>query len=197
MAEQKKSSAMLPLIIVGAAVFGFGIYQSAATKNPEVNSGFVAPPEIERPENPRTMQAPDAPSIAKDAAQVAAEADDTTTPAPKAETESVKLQISDAPWLQSLMTGAFGNFRDGVLKTLKAEQTKGDVNCAPVLTNLDVSALAAIEKVSCTAKDGGQISGEFDEKGDGELKVENTDGARVTISKNDGDFNVETRNSQP
>jgi hypothetical protein len=201
LAEQKKSSAMLPLILVGAALFGLGTYQSMKPKDPEVNTGFVAPPETppspERPPaNPITMQAPDSPPMGKDAAQVAAEADQTTIPAPKSETKGIKIQISDAPWLQGIMAGAFGNFRDGVLKSLKAEQAKGDLNCAPVLTSLDAAALTALEKVACTAKDGGQISGEFDATGDGELKIEDTDGAIVKVSKNDGDFNVETRDSQ-
>lgn len=204
MAEQKKTSAMIPLIIVGAALFGFGTYQSMRPQEPEVNPTFVATPNTPpppttpsaaTPANPLTMQAPDAPPMGKNAAQVAAESDETTVPTPKSEAKGVKIQISDAPWLQGIMTGAFGNFREGVLKSLKAEQAKGDVNCAPVLTDLHTADLAALEKISCTAKDGGQISGEFDETGDGELKIEDTDGAMVKVSKNDGDFNVETRNS--
>jgi hypothetical protein len=194
MAERKRGGAMLPLIIVGATLFAFGAYQSTRPKEPEINKGYEAP-AVTAPANPRTMQAPDAPPVVKDAAQMAAEADQTTLPAPKSETKSTKIQISDAPWLQGIMTGAFGNFRDGVLKSLKAEQAKGDVNCAPVLTNLDAAALGALEKVSCTAKDGGQISGEFDETGDGEIQIKDADGAKVTVSKNGGDFNVETRDS--
>jgi hypothetical protein len=202
MAEQKKSSAMLPLIIVGAALFGFGTYQSMKPKEPEVNTGFVTPPEAPTapdsptPDNPRTMQAPDAPPTTKDAAQRAAEAEETTKIEAKVNGASVKLSISDAPWLQGIMSGAFGNFRDGVLASLKTEQAKGDVNCAPVLTSLDSVALARLEKVTCTAKDGGQITGEFDEAGDGELTIEDANSGRVRVSKNDGDFNVETRNSQ-
>jgi hypothetical protein len=206
MAEQKKSSAMLPLIIVGAALFGFGTYQSMKPKEPEVNTGFVASPETPEPStsepstsapaNPRTMQAPDAPPVTKDAAQIAAESGDTTKVEAKVNGATVKLSVSDAPWLQGIMTGALGNFREGVLKNLKAEQAKGDVNCAPILTNLNTAALGALEKVSCTAKDGAQITGEFDETGDGELTIEDSNGGRVKVSKNDGDFNVETRNSQ-
>jgi hypothetical protein len=199
MAEQKKSSAMLPLIIFGAALFGFGVLQSTRPKEVDVNKGFEAPPAVSAPSqtppaNPRTMQAPDAPPMTKDAAALAAEAKDTTVTANIGGAD-VKVSISDAPWFQGIVTGAFGNFREGVLKSLKAEQAKGDVNCAPVLTNLDVTALAALEKVSCTAKDGGQISGEFDESGDGDLEIRDSDGATVRVSKNDGDFNVETRDS--
>jgi hypothetical protein len=141
------------------------------------------------------MQAPDAPLATKNEAQRAAEADGTTKIEAKMDGTNVKLSISEAPWMQGIITGAFGNFREGVLKSLKAEQAKGGINCAPVLTKLDVAALAALEKVSCTSKDGGQISGDFDETGDGDLTIEDTDGTRVRVSKNDGDFNVETRNS--
>ncbi len=196
MAEQKKSSAMLPLIIVGAALFGLGTYQSLKPKAPEVNTGYVAPLE-----NPRTMQAPDAPAMDKDAAQRAAESDETTattptipTPATVAE-DSVKIQITNAPWLQGIMTGALGNFREGVLTALKAEQTKGVLNCAPVLTDVATTAFTTIDKVTCTAKDGAQITGEFDEIGEGDLNVEYPNGGQIKVSKNDGDFNVETRNS--
>jgi hypothetical protein len=190
MAGPNKTSAMVPLMIVGACLFGLGTYQAMKPKQVEVNKGYEAPA------NPRTMQAPDAPALTKDAAQLAAEADETTLQRTEAQTKDVKIRISDAPWLQGIISGAFGNFREGVLKSLKTEQAKGDVNCAPVLTNMDAAALGALEKVSCTAKDGGQITGEFDKTGDGELQIENTDGAMVKVSKTDGDFNVETRNSK-
>jgi hypothetical protein len=198
MAENKKSSAMLPLIIVGAALFGFGTYQSMRPKEVEVNKGFERPAVVSTPgeappANPRTMQAPDAPPMTKDAAARAAEAKDTTISA-NVNGADVKLSISQAPWLQGIITGALGNFREGVLKTLKAEQAKGEINCAPVLTTMNAAALAAVEKITCTAKDGSQISGDFDEKGDGDLTVEETGGAQVKVSKNDGDFNVETGN---
>jgi hypothetical protein len=205
MSEPKRSGgAMLPLIIVGATLFGFGTYQSMRPKDVEVNKGFeaqssVAAPSTPSPPNPRTMQAPDAPPMPKDAAARAAETTETTeTTKVEAKTDgaNVKLSISDAPWLQGIMSGAFGNFREGVLKSLKAEQAKGDVNCAPVLTNLDMAGLASLEKVTCTAKDGGQIKGEFDETGDGDLTIEDGKGGRVQVSKNDGDFNVETRDAQ-
>jgi hypothetical protein len=199
MSDQKKSSAMLPLIIVGAALFGIGAYQSTKPKDPEVNTGFVAPPHVPEtspstPANPLTLQAPDAPPITKDAAQRAAESDAITDSKEKVKGAEVNLSLADAPWLKGLITGAFGNFRESALKSLKAEQAKGDVNCAPVLTGLDVEALAALEKVSCTAKDGSQITGEFDETGDGDLNVEDTKGNRVRVKKQDGDFNVEIRN---
>ena len=185
MPEPKKSSAMVPLIIIGACLFGFGTYQSMKPKATEVNSGFVAGPQ-----NPRTLQAPDAPPMTKDAAQMAAEADQITTPMSKAEAPRVKLAITEAPWMQGIMTGAFGNFREGVLKVLKAEQAKGGINCAPVLTDI-----SSIEKISCTTKDGAQITGEFDASGDGEFTVEDPSGGRVQVSKNNGDFNVETRDA--
>jgi hypothetical protein len=212
MPDQKKSSTMLPVIVIGAALFGFGAYQSMKPKEFEVNKGFEAPPAVSAPNspsvpdtpsadtsgmtNPRTMQAPDAPPMTKDAAQLAAEADDTTKIEAKVNGKSVKLSISDAPWLQGIMSGALGNFREGVLASLKTEQTKGDINCTPVLTSMTKSAFSGVEKVTCTAKDGGQISAEFDETGDGDLTIEDTNGGSVKVSKNDGDFNVETRNSQ-
>jgi hypothetical protein len=197
MAEPKKSSAMLPLIIVGATLFGFGTYQSLKPKDAEVNQGFVAPPEsVSIPDNPRTMQAPDAPAPEKDAAARAAEATETTKATDlEANVNGVKLKlsVSEAPWLQGIMTGALGNFREGVLKNLKEQQAKGGINCAPLLTNMEQAALSKLEAITCTTKDGGQIKGEFDEAGDGELRIDDTDGARVTVSKNNGDFNVETR----
>jgi hypothetical protein len=198
-ADTKKSSAMIPLIIVGACLFGFGIFQNARPKAPEINTGFVAPPETPAPPpaNPRTMQAPDAPPLEKDAAQRAAEADTTTNVSATAASGSeLKLSITNAPWLQGIMSGALGNFREGVLGSLKAEQVKGDINCTPVLTKMDKAAFGNVEKVTCTAKDGEQVSAEFDDKGDGEMKVEDANGGVVKVSKNDGDFNIETRNSE-
>jgi hypothetical protein len=190
MMERKKSGAMLPLIVIGAALFGAGIYQNSRPKVPEVNTGFIAPPP---PENPRTMQAPDAPPMEKDAAQRAAEADQTTTPPPKSDDKSsVRISLSDVPWIQGLITSKIGNFREGALKSLKTEQDTGGINCSPVLTD----AVSTIEQVSCTAKDGAQIKGEFDEVGDGELRIEATDGATVSILKNETDFRVEVENRE-
>lgn len=204
MAEPKKSSAMIPLIIVGACLFGLGVYQSMKPKDPEVNTGYVAspqtslPPKISLPQegNPRTLQAPDAPPMTKDAAQRAAETNTTTDVSAKINGTTVALSISDAPWLQGIMSGALGNFRDGVLGSLKVEQAKGGINCTPVLTKMAESAFTGVEKIACTAKDGGQISGDFKRNGDGDMKVEDPNGGMIKVSKNDGDFNVETRNSQ-
>jgi hypothetical protein len=206
MALPKKSSLMAPLILVGAMLFGFGVYQSKMPKKPEpieVNSGFVATPtpasptspDTPTPQNPRTMQAPDAPPMTKDAAQVAAAVGETTKIEANINGATVKLSLQDAPWLQGIIRGAFGNFREGVLKSLKAEQAKGSLNCAPVLTDIAETAFSNVEKISCTAKDGGQINGEFDEDGEGDLTIEDTNGGRVKVSKSGGDFNVETRNS--
>jgi hypothetical protein len=198
MAEKQKSSAMIPVIIAGACLFGFGIFQSTRPKEPEVNTGFVAPPQTPTPPtgNPRTMQAPDAPAMEKDAAQRAAESDTTTKIDVKFNNGAEKLSTTNAPWLQGIMSGTTGNFRDGVLTSLKGEQAKGNLNCAPVLTDMAQSAFGGVEKIACTAKDGGQIDGDFGNSGDGDLKVEYPDGGMVKVSKNDGDFNVETRVSQ-
>jgi hypothetical protein len=198
--EPKKSSAMLPLIIVGATIFAFGTYQSMKPKEPEVNPTFVAASETPTspktaPANPVTMQAPDAPLVGKDAAQDAAEATEITISKAKAETNKVEISVTNAPWLKALMTGVFGNFREGVLGSLKAEQDKGGINCTPVLNTMTDADIAKLEKVSCTGKDGGQITGEFDEDGEGDLRVEYPNGGMVKISKNGGNFNVETRNS--
>jgi hypothetical protein len=192
MADPKRSgSAMFPLIIIGAILFGFGVYQSGRPKDPEVNQGYVAPAQ-----NPRTIQAPDNPPIPKDAAQRAAEEVKATQPTVDRSEIEVTTQTPNDPWVQGIMTGAFGNFRAGVLKTLKAEQTKGDINCSPVLTNLDDTALGNVEKIACTAKNGGQIKGEFDEIGEGEFRIDYLNGGMIEVTKSDGDFKVETRNSQ-
>lgn len=182
---------MLPLVIVGACLFGFGTYQAMKPKDPEVNTGFIAPAD-----NPRTMQAPAAPPVTKDAAQKAAEASDTTVPTTPSERQKEQPSIANVPWLKTIMAGAFGNFREGVLTSLKAEQTKGAMNCAPALTDMPIAGFIRVATISCTTKDGGQISGDFDEAGEGDLKVEYGDGAQVRVSKNEGDFNVETRNAR-
>ncbi len=198
MAEQKRGGgAMLPLIIIGATLFGLGTYQSMRpqargnSEPSEINQGFTAPPQ-----NPRTIQAPDNPPIGKDAAQRAAEDSNATERSQAAEVSESKISISNAPWLQNIVTGAFGNFREGVLNNLKLEQAKGGINCSPVLTNLDQAAFANIEKVACTTKDGSQVEAEFDPIGEGEFSVEYPNGGRMQVSKNDGNFNVETRNSR-
>lgn len=142
------------------------------------------------------MQAPDAPAMEKDAAQRAAESDTITMSDVKADKIELKVSPTPAPWLQAIMSNTTGNFRDGVLASLKGEQAKGSLNCAPVLTDTAQSAFAGIEKIACTAKDGGQIDGEFADSGDGDLKAEYPDGTVVKVTKNDGDFNVETRISK-
>jgi hypothetical protein len=198
MTEPKKKNGMLPLILVGLGLFGVGVFQSMQPKVPEVNTGFVAPTETPKAslDNPRTMQAPEAPALTKDAAQRAAETDTTTKIDVEVNGAKVKLSTTDAPWLKGIMSGALGNFRDGVLGSLKAEQAKGDVNCAPVLTDMVPASFATIEKIECTAKDGAQIVGDFDDVGDGELQVDYSNGGKVMVSKNDGAFKVETRNSE-
>ncbi len=192
MAGSNKPSAMVPLIIVGACLFGFGAYQSLKPKPPEVNTGFVAPPE-----NPRTMQAPVAPVPSPTAADQAAEEAATTEVSVKASPNASSVSLTDTPWLRAIIAGAGGNFRDLVLGGLKEQQVKGNLNCAPVLTNMAPTSFVSVGRIACTAKDGAQIKGDFDRRGDGDLEVEAMDGGGVTISQNDGDFKLETKNANP
>ena len=186
---------MLPLIVIGACLFGFGTYQSMKPKAREVNTGFVVPavgaPSISTSSgNPRTMQAPDAPPVIPDGATVAAREGETTKVEANINGTQVKVALSHAPWLQAIMTGLSGNFREGIVKSLKAEQTKGSINCAPSLNTLPEAAMASLDKVSCTGMDGATINANFNEDGEGDLSVDYPSGGKVEISKEGGDFRV-------
>jgi hypothetical protein len=194
MAQGKQPSAMLPLIIVGATLFAFGTYQSMRPKEPEVNKGFVSPPAVSAPANPRTMQAPDMPAIEKDAAARAAE--DTTTTSPKTAETIVPVapqkSVLDDEWFKPLTVGDTLDFRGRALKTLREQQTKNVIACRPALQRLDDAALAKLEEVSCTATDGSQINGEFDEDNDGTLTATSPDNKVIEITKNGDEFYVKT-----
>ena len=192
---------MLPLIVIGACLFGFGTYQSMKPEEREVNTGFVAPavsapPVSASPGNPRTMQAPDAPPVIPDGATVAAREGETTKVEASINGTQVKVALSHAPWLQAIMTGMSGNFREGIVKSLKAEQIKGSINCAPSLNDLAQASIASLDKVTCTAKDGATIDADFNDDGQGNLSVEYPNGGKVEISKDGEDFRVETRDSR-
>lgn len=192
MAEQKKSSAMIPLILIGAALFGFGTYQSMKPKEPEVNPTFVATPNTPSPPttpstatpaNPLTMQAPDAPPIGKDAAQLAAAAGDTTNVPPQK-------SVLDDPWFEALKVGDARNFRARTMTALKDQQVKGVVNCRPSLAQRSDIAVATLEEVSCTATDGSTIESQFDSDNDGELRAKAPDGSVTRIERSGDAFSV-------
>jgi hypothetical protein len=200
MAGPNKTSAMVPLMIVGACLFGLGTYQAMKPKQVEVNKGYEAPA------NPRTMQAPDGPAMTKDAAQLAAEADETTLPpaatvavAPKAPPAPT---ILDQDWFKALKIGDTLDFRGTVLPVLKKAQIDGAINCSPALTPKSEAELALVEKVTCLAGDGTQIKAEFgndytDDNGaikrnDGDLVATTPDNKVVKIEKSGNEFNVTT-----
>lgn len=188
---RKKSSAMLPLIIIGATLFAFGTYQSLRPEVREVNSGFVAPAA-----NPRTMQAPDAPAMEKDAAQRAAEADtitaSITTTTPQASTKS----IVDEAWFRELTTENNEAFRGRVLNVLALQQLGKSINCTPSLAGMSDGNKAALEEIACTATDGSRIEGRFNGENDGRLEVTAPDNKRVTIRKDEDSFYVQTELSE-
>jgi hypothetical protein len=198
MSERKRSSAMLPLIIVGATLFAFGTWQSTRPKEPEVNQGFVSPaPEV--PANPRTMQAPDAPLLSVDAAQRAAQAGDVTQ-SENVEKIAPQPSVLGEPWFMALRDGSVSDFRAKTLAALKDQQSKGVLNCRPTLLGRTDLELAETESVTCLATDGSKIEGRF-EKGykvgdvgpllsDGEIEATSPDNRTITIEKSGDEFNV-------
>jgi hypothetical protein len=200
MAGPNKTSAMVPLMIVGACLFGLGTYQAMKPKEAEVNKGYEAPA------NPRTMQAPDAPPMTKDAAQLAAEADETTVP--PAATEAIAPKAPPAPtvldqdWFKALKVEDATDFRGAVLPVLTKAQRDGAINCSPALTPKSEAELALVEKVTCLAGDGTQIKAEFgadytDDNGsikrnDGELVATSPDDKVIKIERSGSEFNVTT-----
>jgi hypothetical protein len=198
MAERKQSSAMLPLIIVGATLFAFGTWQSTRPKEPEVNQGFVSP-STELPANPRTMQAPDAPPQTVDAAQRAAQAGDVTQ---IEEVEKIAPQTSvlNEPWFLALRDGSVLDFRAKTLTALKDQQAKGALNCRPTLLGKTDLELSETEAVSCLATDGSKIEGRFESGykardtgpilSEGEIEATAPDNRTITIVKSGDEFNV-------
>jgi hypothetical protein len=191
---------MLPLIIVGATLFGFGTWQSLRPRDvppPDVNQGFVAPPEV--PANPRTMQAPDAPPPTKDAAQLAAEDGDVTAEA-KIEKIASKPSILNEPWFAVLRDGSVLDFRAKAQAALMAQQKKGALNCSPTLVGKTEIELTQIDSVTCLASDGSKIEGNFEEgyklgdtgplRSDGEIVATSPDNKVITIRKNGDEFGV-------
>jgi hypothetical protein len=198
MAEpRRRGGAMLPLIIVGATLFAFGIYQSTRPKEVEVNKGYEGP-AISAPANPSTMQAPDAPPLSKDDAARAAQATETTLPAPGA-TKSVL----DQEWFQALRTGDTFDFRGRALAAFKAKQDDGTLNCSPVLTSKSAAELAQIDAVTCLAKDGSEIKAEFEDdyqvgdvgpvQNDGEISATAPNKKVYKIQKSGDEFNATTQ----
>ena len=70
MAKQNGPGIFVPLIIIGATIFGLGAYQALRPKPVEIN------PTFEAVDNPRTMQEPPPPAASKDAEQLAGEESD-------------------------------------------------------------------------------------------------------------------------
>ena len=184
MAKQQGSSMFVPLIIIGATLFGLGAYQALKPKPAEIN------PTFEAVDNPRTMQAPPPPAASKDAAQMAAEAGSTKDQISAEPSVAKTTKLNDAPWLKTIMAGVLGEFRSTVVTALKKEQAKGDLNCSPVLTKASETALGALEEVSCTDKDGAVFTGQFDSDGDGSLEIKSQDQEKITIEKSGGSFSV-------
>jgi hypothetical protein len=205
MAEPKKGSAMLPLIIVGATLFGFGTWQSLRPQEarpPEINKTFeVTLPET--PANPRTMQAPDAPAPTKDTAQRAAEDGEVTNGLNidvKIETTATKPSIIDEDWFKAMRDGYVLDFRAKALAALIVQQKKGTLNCSPTLLGKTDIQLAQTDTVTCLATDGSKIEGSF-EKGykvrdvgplqsDGEIIATSPDNKVITIRKEGDEFGV-------
>ena len=190
MAEKKKSSAMVPLIIVGAALFAFGAYQTLKPKAPEVNTGFIAPSD-----NPRTMQAPDGPPIGQDAAQRAAADSGTTTSKVAANTASA-ISIFDAPWFKALQV-RIPDFRRQTLAVFVTQEGNRTLTCKPALSQKTAAELAAIEKVTCTASDGTTLAAEFSNvspnTSDGEIVATSPDDRVIVVGKRGDVFTVRAK----
>jgi hypothetical protein len=184
MAKQQGSGIFVPLIIIGATIFGLGAYQALRPKPVEIN------PTFEAVDNPRTMQAPPPLAASKDAAQLAAEAGATEDKASAELGADKTIKLNDAPWLKSIMGGVLGEFRGTVVTALKKEQAKGDLNCSPVLTKATEAELKALDEVSCTDKEGAVFTGQFDSDGDGSLEIKSPDMTKVSIEKSGGSFSV-------
>lgn len=184
MAKRQSSGIFVPLIIIGATIFGVGTYHALRPKPVDIN------PTFEAVDNPRTMQAPPPPAASKDAAQLAAEEAATQNEPTSEGTDKKTLKLEDAPWLKAIMGGVLGEFRSTVVKALQKEQSKGELNCSPVLTTASEATLNALEEVSCTAKDGAIFTGQFDSDGDGTLEIKSQDQEKVTIEKSGGAFSV-------
>jgi hypothetical protein len=204
MADSKRPSAMIPLIIVGAILFAFGAYQSTRPKEPEVNKGFVPPTAVTAPANPRTMQAPDLPAVEKDAAARAAESGDVTKIATTPE-QSSATALLDATWFAPLKSGETLDYRGQALLIFKAQSVAGSLTCSPALARKNDDEVRLLEKVTCLTQDGTKIEGEFEEdyrvgdagplQSDGELTITFPDNKVMTITKNGDEFYTKTESN--
>lgn len=184
MAKRQGSGMFVPLMIIGATIFGLGAYQATKPKTVDINPTFQAV------DNHHTMQAPPPPEATKDAAQQAAEAAATEEKANAEPASANTLRLNDAPWLKAIMGGVLGEFRGTVVKALQKEQANGNLNCSPVLTKAPETTLRALEEVSCTDKEGAVFTGQFDSDGDGTLEIKSQDKEKVTIEKSGASFSV-------
>jgi hypothetical protein len=184
MARKQGSGMLVPLIIIGATLFGLGAYQALRPEAAQINPTFQAI------DNPRTMQGPPLPAAGKDAARLAAEASATQGQTNAEPGTAQTIRLNDAPWLKAIMAGVLGEFRGTVVSALEKEQAKGGLNCSPVLTKANEAALSVLEEVSCTDKDGAVFTGQFDSDGDGSLEIKSQDKEKVTIEKSGGSFSV-------
>jgi hypothetical protein len=196
MAEGKKSSAMLPIIIIGAAMFGFGIFQSTRPPEPEVNQGFVAPSTPTVPANPRTMQAPDAPVVEKDAAERAASSSAVTTPS------ATPAQVIDQAWFAPIKAGETQDFSRLALLAFKAQVAQGTLTCSPAMARMREDEVLLLKKVTCLSDDGTKIESEFTDSykvnnvgplhTDGEITVTTPDKQVIKVVKSGDEFGVMT-----
>ena len=184
MAKRQGSGMFVPLMIIGATIFGLGAYQATKPKPVDINPTFQAI------DNPRTMQAPPPPQAGKDAAQLAAEESATEGKSEPAPDPEKTLRLNDAPWLKAIMGGVLGEFRGTVVKALQKEQANGNLNCSPVLTKASEANLSALEEVSCTDREGAVFMGQFDPNGEGTLEIKSQDKEMITIEKSGGKFSI-------
>jgi hypothetical protein len=186
-AKNSGSGFILPLILFGASLFGFGIYQANKPERVEVNKGF----ETTVPKLPGELEA-----SVQDAAQRAAELD-TQAPEPVgAASDSVKEKndgdadasgtlelLSDYPWLSSLASSQGAAFREKTIAALVDQTRSGNLACRPNLTKLDAAGVSTLEDVRCLAKAGEEVRVEFDQDGGGNLELEREDGRQIRLSR--------------
>ena len=185
----QRSGLLVPIIIIGATLFGLGSY-SAWRKTHHAPEAIV-----DARDNPRTMQAPPAPDVPKDAAQRAAEQTSITATLPSVSSEvtpngSATTRLTLNPWVMSLMGERPANFRSGVVAQLARAEKDGNLNCAPALKTTLPAAIDALEEIVCTTKTGDKLEGQFDSDGDGRLEIKAPDGEEVSIRKSGTEFSV-------
>jgi hypothetical protein len=174
MAKFRDSKAFPPIIIVGACLFALGIYKANRPPREEVNKGFVAQAEVN---GPALVPPEGGEAVPLDAA-------------PAEVTPTMSDMLKEVPWLTPLLSATPEPFRARVLSTLSPKQVDGTLNCRPVLSGLTDAARDALAEFSCTAKDGTQISGNFDDADTGEVTVTSVQDQRIIIEKSSDAFST-------